>query len=627
MMVQYLAIKGDHPDSLLFYRMGDFYELFFDDARQAAQALDITLTKRGKHLGEDIPMCGVPVHSHETYLARLIRAGFKVAVCEQTEDPAQARKRGTKSVVQRQVVRTITAGTLTEESLLDARRNNFIAALAHAQGAFGLAWLDMSTGDFSFQAVAPGNLAAALARLEPGEIVISEKLYGREDLADGFQPWMDSFTILPPSRFDSANGTKRLGEIYGVKTLEAFGAFSRAELSAGGALVDYLELTQKGLMPRLNRPRRLSEGAVMEIDGATRRNLELTTTLAGERQGSLLSVIDHTLTGTGARLLSAHLAAPLTGLGEIEERLDLVQFFFENAALREACREGLRGSPDMERALSRLALGRGGPRDIAGIRDGLALCSRLRECLKGEAPPPGLVQCLEDLGFHADLVDHLESALFADLPVHAKDGGFIAPGFDRRLDELKTLRDESRRLVAALQQRHAQETGIANLKIKHNNVLGYFIEVSAKAADNMPTGPESEFIHRQTMANAVRYTTVELGELEGRIASAGDKALALELELFEALNARISENAPSIAQAAAAQARLDVAASLADLAAERRYCRPVLDQSRDFEVTGGRHPVVEISQTMGGEGFQANDCGLTEASRLWLLTGPNMAGK
>ncbi len=628
MMVQYLAIKRDHPDSLLFYRMGDFYELFFDDAKLAAGALDITLTKRGKHLGEDIPMCGVPVHSHEAYLARLIRKGFKVAVCEQTEDPAEARKRGSKSLVERQVVRTITAGTLTEDSLLDARRHNFIAALAEAQGGFGLAWLDISTGDFFFQAVVQENLAAALARLEPGEIVISEKLTQRGDLADCFAPWASSLTPLPGSRFDSSNGARRLCQIYGVTTLDAFGAFSRAELSAGGALVDYLELTQKGRLPRLNRPRRLAQGAVMEIDAATRRNLELTSTLAGERQGSLLSVIDRTLTGAGARLLASHLAAPLTDLGEIEERLDLVQFFFDNQAARSDCREFLAGCPDMERSLSRLALGRGGPRDMAAMGDGLALSARLRERLMGEAPPAPLARCLEDLGFHAELVDHLASALLPDLPAHIRDGGFIAPGFDRRLDELKTLRDESRRLVAAMQQRHAQATGIHNLKIKHNNVLGYFIEVSAKAAENMPSGPGAEFIHRQTMANAVRYTTLELGELEGRIASAADKALALELALFEELCARVSARAEHIARAAGALARLDAAAGLAELAQERRYCRPCLDESRDFSITDGRHPVVEAVPAGGpGGGFVANDCEMGEENRLWLLTGPNMAGK
>ncbi len=628
MMAQYLAIKRDHPDSLLFYRMGDFYELFFDDARLAARALDITLTKRGRHLGDDIPMCGVPVHSHEAYLARLIRQGFKVAVCEQTEDPAEARKRGAKSLVERRVVRTITSGTLTEDSLLDARRNNFIAALAEAQGGFGLVWLDISTGDFFFQAVAQGNLAAALARIDPGEIVISEKLIQRDDLADAFQPWTACLTPQPGSRFDSANGARRLGALYGVQTLDAFGGFSRAELSAGGALVDYLELTQKGNLPRLNRPRRLSEGWVMEIDAATRRNLELTATLAGERQGSLLSVIDHTQTGAGARLLSAHLAAPLTDVVEIEQRLDLVQFFFDNQAARAECREFLAACPDMERALSRLQLARGGPRDLAAIQGGLDLSAKLRERLINEALPAPLALCLEDLGFHAELVDHLNTALFAELPAQARDGGFIAPGFDLRLDELKTLRDESRRLVAAMQQRHAQATGIANLKIKHNNVLGYFIEVSAKAADSMPSGPDAEFIHRQTMANAVRYTTVELGELEGRIASAADKTLALELSLFEDLSARVGAQGEAIALCAFALARLDVGAGLAELAQARRYCRPCLDGSHDFSITDGRHPVVEQGPAGGAEeDFVANDCDLGEASRLWLLTGPNMAGK
>lgn len=475
MMAQYLSIKREHPECLLFYRMGDFYEMFFDDAVKAAKALDITLTKRGRHLGDDIPMCGVPVHSHETYVARLIRHGFKVAICEQTEDPAEARKRGAKSVVHRQVVRVMTAGTLTEDTLLESRRHNYLAACAEAGGSIGLAWIDVSTGDFQTQPLDGSDLGAVLARLEPGEIVVSEGVLQKPALLETLGEWRDRLTPLPSSRFDSVNGRRRLEAAYGVGTLDSFGGFGRAEIAAAGGLVDYVELTQKGRLPRISPPRRLATGAVMEIDAATRRNLEITRNLSGERRGSLISVIDRTVTGAGARLLAARLSAPLTDVTEIDRRLDMVQFFIEAERAREAVRALLERCPEIERSLSRLSVGRGGPRDLAAIRDALALTAELRVVL-GEAGlpgiPPGIETCLTDLGHHRPLVDRLCRALAPDLPVLSRDGGFIAAGYLAKLDELRGLRDESRRLIAGLQARYVGETGVQALKIRHNNVLG-----------------------------------------------------------------------------------------------------------------------------------------------------------
>jgi DNA mismatch repair protein MutS len=635
MMAQYLDVKRHHPEGLLFYRMGDFYELFFDDAVAAAGALDITLTKRGKHLGRDIPMCGVPVHSHEAYLQRLIRAGFKVAVCEQTEDPAEAKKRGPKAVVERQVVRVVTPGTLTEEALLDARRHNFLVACAEAAGGLGLAWLDISTGSFTLQPVARAEIGAALARLDGGEILLPENLAQGASPGGPFDDWRERSTPLPSSRFDSDSGRRRLEALYGVKTLDAFGDFSRAELAAGGALIDYVALTQKGQMPRVAAPRRLIQGAVMEMDAATRRNLELTQTLGGERRGSLLSVIDRTVTGAGARLLASHLAAPLTEAAAIARRLDMVQFFADDEPLRGALIEKLRRCPDIERSLSRLTLGRGGPRDLAAVRDGLALTAQVRQIMTAPntAPPPaGIEACVAGLGSHGEMVDRLTRALAPELPVNARDGGFIVAGYAPEVDELRALRDESRHLIANLQSRYANETAIQALKVRHNKVLGYFIEVPARQADNMPVGEDSPFIHRQTMANQVRYSTVELGELEGRIGRAADQVLALELTMFEELVAEVANRAAAVAGAAAALARLDVACALARLAAERRYCRPAVDDGVEFTVVAGRHPVVEAALEAGdGGAFVANDCQLGEAAadggRLWLLTGPNMAGK
>ncbi len=658
MMAQYLGIKDAYPDSLLFYRMGDFYELFFDDAVKAATALDIALTKRGKHQGNDIPMCGVPVHSHEAYLNRLIRRGFRVAVCEQTEDPAEAKKRGAKAVVRRDVVRVVTPGTLTEDTLLDARRNNYLAAVARVRDEMGIAWIDISTGAFAVEPIAASELDSLLARLEPGELLAPDSLLSQADTAPALDAMGERLTPLPAPRFDSTSGRKRLEQLYGVATLDAFGEFTLAEIAAAGALVDYIELTQKGRLPKLSAPERVRAGAVMAIDAATRRNLELTRTLSGEHQGSLLAVIDRTVTGPGARLLGSRLAEPLTDAGAIDRRLDAVEALVEDNELRADLRSALSKCPDMARALSRLALGRGGPRDLAAVRGGLERAGDVRGRLQraaaaGNLKPPSaqLDDVTVALGRHDELTAMLAGALCDELPMNARDGGFIRAGHCAQLDELVQLRDASRRLIAGLQADYAKHTGLQGLKIKHNNVLGYFIEVPAKQAERMPGVGDAEgrYIHRQTMANAVRYTTVDLNELESRIAKAADRALALELELFEGLVAAVLAEADAIQSAAGALAEIDVTAGLAELAESRRYSRPKIDGGLGFEIEGGRHPVVEAALERTGGAFVANDCRLVDAGgagdagtlgtpgamgegedrpgRLWLLTGPNMAGK
>ncbi len=632
MLAQYLEIKGAHPDCLLFYRMGDFYEMFFDDAVAAAGALDITLTKRGRHDGDDIPMCGVPVHSHESYLERLIRHGFRVAICEQTEDPAEARKRGAKAVVQRAVVRIVTPGTLTEDSLLEARAHNYLAALAEASGGFGLGWIDLSTGTLAVQPVAAAGLASALARLAPSEVLVSDRLTQQPALFELFSSWKPRLAVQPASRFNSDNARRRLLALYGVGTLDGFGPFSRAEIAAAGALVDYVEHTQKGRLPTLLPPLRVVPGSVLEIDPATRRNLEVSRTLDGSRAGSLLGTIDRTVTGGGARLLAERLAMPLTDRAAIIRRLDMIGFWIAEDTLRQDLRHRLRGIPDLERALARLGLGRGGPRDLAAVRDGLAAAAACRTAIGAPAltpMPEGLAATLADIGEHSVLVDRLTRALAPDLPLLARDGGFIARSYAPQLDELVTLRDEGRRLVAGLQAKYAQMTGVASLKVKHNNVLGFHIEVSAAQADKLMTGTRRDlFIHRQTTANSVRFSTVELGELERDITEAAGRALAVELELFNDLVGEVAGRAEAITKAAGAVARLDVTTALADLAVERRWCRPDLFDDRRFAIRGGRHPVVEAVLVASGAGpFVANDCDLGPDQRLWLVTGPNMAGK
>ena len=629
MMAQFLDIKRQHPDHLLFYRMGDFYELFFDDAVKASAALDITLTRRGKHDGADIPMCGVPVHAADAYLARLIRQGFRVAICEQMEDPAETKKRGGKQPVRRGVVRIVTSGTITEDNLLDARRHNFLAALAEAAGELALASVELSTGEVEFQPLDATQVGAALARLAPGELLIADRLLQRPELFEVLGDWKSVLTPLPGARFDSESGRRRLAQLYGVGTLDGFGTFGRAEYAAGGALLDYIDLTQQGKHPKLGIPRRISAGAVMEIDAATRRNLELSQTLTGERRGSLLAVIDRTVTGAGARRLAAELAGPLTDPMLINARLDLVECFVRDERFRDDIRAFLKECPDMARALSRLTLGRGGPRDLAGLRDGLAATARIRPLVlaRPEAVAGSLLRAAgTDLGEHATLVDRLARALGEELPLLARDGGFIASGYSSDLDEWRSLRDESRRMMAALQARYVEETGVASLKIRHNNVLGYYIEVTPTHASKLDYGAGGRFIHRQTMANAMRFTTIELNEIETRIGQAGDKALALELALFDDLVGEAVGRADEIQRAASALAALDVAAGHGELAVERRYCRPEIDESVAFEITGGRHPVVEASLP-AGTGFVGNDCTLEAGRRLWLLTGPNMAGK
>ena len=629
MMAQYLEIKEQHPDALLFYRMGDFYEMFFDDALRAAEALDIALTKRGKHLGQDIPMCGVPVHSAESYLLSLIRKGFRVAVCEQMEDPAEAKKRGSKAVVRREVVRLVTPGTLTEDSLLEARRHNFLAAYSEIRGEGALAWADISTGELLVAPCPPQRLSAELARLAPSELLLnasSEQVSGETDTDFGIP-----VTPLSPASFDSRSAEARLRNTFSVATLEAFGAFSRPEISALGAIVDYLELTQKGKLPLLRPPRREEAGAILQIDAATRRSLEIVRSLSGGREGSLLAVIDRTATAAGGRLLERRLSSPSRDLALIRSRQEAVAFLVEEADLREALRQDLRKVPDLDRALSRLALDRGGPRDLAAIRDGLARAGEIAAKLQADGLPPLLADARAALLGHESLAEHLEAALVAEPPLLARDGGFIAAGYDADLDEARRMRDEGRSFIAALQARYAEETGIASLKIRHNNVLGYFIETTARHGERMLSEPLSEtFIHRQTTANAYRFTTLELSELETAMLNAGNQAIEIEKRHYSSLTSEILAVADGLGAAAAALAEIDLAAALAELAAEENWCRPVVDESRAFHVEAGRHPVVEAALKAQGAPFIANDCSLSaegDSAAIWLLTGPNMAGK
>jgi DNA mismatch repair protein MutS len=642
-MAQYFEAKARQPDALVFFRMGDFYELFFEDAEKAAAALGITLTARGAHGGQPIPMCGVPVHAAEAYLAKLIRAGFKVAVCEQMEDPSEARKRGSKSIVRRDVTRVVTPGTLTEDGLLDARGANRLAAVAVRAGSAAVASVELSTGEVECWAIARDGLASALAALGPSEILVPDRLFADEGLNAMLRGVGGVVQPMPSALAEPAAAEARLKRLYGVETLDGFGTLSGAEVSALGLIAAHLETTQAGRLPALTAPRRAGEADVMAIDPATRASLEIERSLAGSREGSLLGAIDRTITAPGARLLAARLARPLLDPAAIETRLDAVGWFCERRPERQTLRETLRGLGDMARALSRLALGRGGPRDLGCLRDGLAVGEAIAAQFAAAAPapleaptPPELAQAVAalDARLHPRLAEFrrmLAAGLGADLPAQARDGGFVAPGVRVELDQARALRDDSRRVILALEQQLAGESGVA-LKIRHNAVLGYFVETTAKAAEPLMAAPlNATFIHRQTLANQVRFTTVELAELDARIAQAAERALAIELSTFEAWREAARDVAAQIQAAAEGAARLDVAAGLAEWAEDVNATRPVIDRSTAFEAEAARHPVVEAAVRRAGEAFTPNDCRLDGAgvagARLALVTGPNMAGK
>ncbi len=636
MMAQYIEIKTANPDCLLFYRMGDFYELFFEDAEVASRALGIVLTKRGKHGGADIPMCGVPVERSDEYLHRLIALGHRVAVCQQVEDPAEAKKRGPKSVVRREVQRLVTPGTITEDRLLEPGRANLLLAIGRRKSsdrapAYGLAAIDISTGRFGLSEVAEGDLAAAIARHEPREIVLSEAIHADPNLA---RLWRESETAVTPlaqAELELASAERRIREQFGVSTLDGLGSFSRAEIAAAGAALLYIERTQFGARVPLSFPTREAGGTVLSIDAATRANLELTRTLSGERKGSLLDAIDRTVSAGGARLLAEHLAGPLTDLVAIGRRHEAVAFMHAEAGLWRALRDALKQAPDLARALSRIGLGRAGPRDLAALRDALGVASDLAGALASQG---GLPDALAEIGrclASADpaLVDELATALADDLPLNRRDGNFVRQGYHAEIDEARELGRDSRKVIAALQARYAEESGCRTLRIKHNNVLGYYIEVPQAVGEACLKGLMRDFVHRQTMVDAMRFTSVALGELESKISGASDRVLALESEIFDALCARIMAQSETVAAIAEALAALDVAASHAELAVECEWVRPRLDDSLAFAVEGGRHPVVEAALRRAGAPFIANDCDLSgrESGRILLITGPNMGGK
>ncbi len=624
MMTQYLQIKSENKDCLLFYRMGDFYELFFDDALIASNALDITLTKRGKINDAYIPMCGVPVHSGDTYVARLIKNGYRVAICEQIETPEQAKKRGAKEVVKRKIIRIITPGTLTEESLLNARENNYLACLAWVKGAYAVAYADISTGEFYVTSMHIDTIETILSQISPKEILLSEKLQMRSDLFHMWIPYQDCITPIVNTRFDIKNSYQTLCNFYNIFVLDGLGNFNNAHIVASGVLLNYIITTQVNTTPYMKPLKMLYPDSYMTVDMVTRTSLELTQSLQGKKSQTILHSIDRTITGGGARLLHQWLSLPLTNIDAINARLNSIESALHAPTHMDTIRKILLDIPDIERSLNRLSIGRAVPRDILNIKTALSHTGAMKVALNTISTPI-FDQCITDLGTHDVLVKKLHTAMRAEPSANIRDGGVIASGFHAELDKMRTLRDENRRIISQLESQYRKQTGIDTLKIKHNNVLQYYIEVTARHSEKIPV---DIFIHRQTMKGGLRYTTKELANLSKEILNAKDRALALELEIFNALIDDILSDADAIYKVAMAYATVDALIGLAILAHTDNWIRPVLDNSYDFIVHGGRHPVVEHSlKADDGKQFIANDCILNDTEKIWLLTGPNMAGK
>ncbi len=626
MMKQYLDIKSSYPNAIVFYRMGDFYEMFFEDANVAAPILGIALTKRGQYQDKDIPMCGIPFHSSDAYIAKLIGKGQKIVICEQMESPEEAKKRGAKSVVRREAVRIITPGTITEDNLLNSSSSNFLVSIASIKEEVALAWTDISTGEFYTSISSFTSLNNDLARINPQEILISDKLYQQESINLALADFRRIVTIQANNLFDLSKAEHKIKQYYNVISSDAFGIYTQVELIACGAILEYVELTQKTNQIRLRYPSRLNHSLFMAIDAATRRNLELNISSSGEKRDSLLHLINKTRTSSGSRLLVQYIAAPLIDVEAINNRLDLVEFFIKNIELTEEIIPLLGAIGDVERSLARFSFNRAGPRDLQVISNSLNAANFILSSFAHfEGDVSNLLQRhLANLGNFDNLILELDSALNGELPLLARDGGFIKQGYNPKLDQLLELKQNSQQQLQQLRQKYIKETGITSLKITYNNVLGYFIDITPQHASKMK---EESFIHRQTLASSVRYTSIELRELEKDLLNLADNILKLELELYTQLVALILEKSVELTLFAYAISTIDVASSFGLLALANNYSRPIIDNSLEFNIVDGRHPIIENVLSKQKQEFIANDCHLRLEQNLWLITGPNMAGK
>ncbi|TMH41765.1 MAG: DNA mismatch repair protein MutS [Betaproteobacteria bacterium] len=602
MMQQYLRIKGEHPHILLFYRMGDFYELFYDDAEKAARLLDITLTSRGVSAGAPVKMAGVPVHAVEQYLAKLVKLGESVAICEQIGDPALA-----KGPVERQVTRIVTPGTLTDSALLDDKADNILLALTRDKSTVGLAWLSLATGALRLAEVSPHNLQNELRRIAPAEVLAVDSVH-----VDGYFT-----TRLPHWQFDVESGKRKLLKQLGAASLAGYGCEDLTlAIGACGALLDYAGKTQGQALAHISAVTAERAGEFVRLDAATRRNLELTETLRGDVAPTLFSLLDECATGMGSRLLRQWLHHPLRDREALKRRHEVVACLLEGA---KDVHKALRGFADVERITARIALKSARPRELTGLRESLALLPALRSALERSTAPALLAQLSADLAPPQDCAALLGKALMEDPAARIVDGGVIAEGYSAELDELRALQTNGGAFLAELEARERARTGIANLRVAYNSVHGYYIEVSNAQAAKVP----ADYRRRQTLKNAERYITPELKAFEDKALSARDRSLALERSLYDALLEELNAQVPVLQRIARALAQVDVFAAFAAGAAQRNYVRPQFVDERLIEIEAGRHPVVEAQI----ENFIANDCRLSPTRTLLLITGPNMGGK
>ncbi len=614
MMQQYLRIKAEHPNSLVFYRMGDFYELFYDDARRAARLIDITLTSRGQSAGEPIPMAGVPHHSVETYLARLVRKGESVAICEQIGDPAKS-----KGPVERQVVRVVTPGTVTDDALLEQRRETLLAAVARRAGkdgaSFGLAWLDLAAGRFTvLECDGDAALLAELERLKPAELLVPED-HARElgALVDG------AARVRPPWHFELASASRLITDQLGTLDLRGFGADDLPlAIAAAGALLQYVRETQKTALPHITKLAVEERGDALQLDAATRRNLEIDVSLSGQDSATLFTLVDSTVTPMGSRQLRRWLNRPLTDQLELRRRYQALALLID-ARRFEGLREPLRAIGDVERILARIALRSARPRDLTALRASLAALPGLRALLS-RIEAPLVAELAAAVGEHGDVAELLQQAIAEEPSVQLREGDVIAAGYDAELDELRRIATHTDDYLLELERRERARSGISSLKLAYNRVSGFYIEISRSQADDVP----KDYIRRQTVKNAERFITPELKSFEDKVLGAREKALARERELYEQVLTQLVDRLAALQATAAALSSLDCLAALAERAAQLNWVEPRLVSETRLEIRGGRHPVVEhfIEQP-----FVPNDVVLDASRRMLIVTGPNMGGK
>ena len=630
MMEQYLTIKNKHKDALLFYRMGDFYELFFEDAIAASKALDITLTKRGKTNGMDIPMCGVPFHSADNYLPKLIKKGFNVAVCEQTETIEEAKSNLKKGPLKREVVRIISPGTLTEDNLLDRNANNFLGAISDVNGSISISWVDVSTGCFKSRNLQKENnqkqlLTNLLLRMNFSEILVSDAM----ELNIISEEWHSIIKKQSSSLFHYSSCLQQICSYFSIMSLEGIGKFSDGEVIASGVLLSYLKLTQCGKLPILSMIKNESENNFLEIDYFTQKSLEILSNLSGETKGSLITSLDETKTAGGARLLKQRITEPFYKVVEIEKRYNLINWFLSNDIDIFKLQNNLENIPDIERSLSRISLLRGSPKDLSILCNGLLNVKQIYEIIISFKDrlnqAPLLNNILNQISVDYSLFEDIKNSLKKDLPLSTKEGGFIRDGYDDNLDKLRNLRNNELEEITKLQNKYSDLTNVNSLKIKYNRMLGYHIEV--RAVHDKALRDKDIFIHRQTTAQTSRFTTIELNEAENQLINSYDKSISIEMDIFKNFTNQIINEGKKILDIASAISELDIGIMVVKQSKDRDYVCPKILENKTLEIIEGRHPVVETQMKLSENSFISNDCILNKDDFLWLITGPNMAGK